>query len=62
MDLFLFYYFLPMLFAYLWFKNLIWLLECLKKNEDTQLPKVFGSILSVGLIFSILLSIYLLLH
>ena len=59
-DLFIFYYFLPLLFAFLWFRNLVWLLENLKLGKDTKLPKTFGSILSMGLVFSILLSIYLL--
>ncbi len=60
-DLFIFYYFLPLLFAFLWFRNLVWLLENLKLGKDTKLPKTFGagSILSMGLVFSILLSIYL---
>lgn len=58
-DLFLFYYFLPLLFAFLWFRNLVWLLENLKLGKDIKLPKTFGSILSVALVFSILQSVYI---
>ena len=59
-DLFIFYYFLPLLFAFLWFRNLVWFLENLKHGKETKLPKTFGSILSMALVFSILLSIFLL--
>lgn len=58
LDLFIFYYFLPMLLSFLWFRNLVWLLENLKHNKDIKWPKIFGSILSSALVGAILFSIF----
>ncbi|GIN20664.1 MAG TPA: hypothetical protein DEO65_02160 [Bacillus bacterium] len=57
MDLFLVYYFLPLLFSILWFLNLVKLLENLKLDKNIQTQKILGCVLSIGLTFSILLSI-----
>ncbi|EON70683.1 hypothetical protein [Lysinibacillus sphaericus] len=59
-DLFLFYYFLPLLFSFLWFINLVQLLEKLKQNRDIKNQKILGSLWSICLTFSILLSVSLL--
>lgn len=59
-DLFLFYYFLPLLFSLLWFINLVQLLERLKQDRDIKNQKILGSLWSIGLTFSILLSVSIL--
>ncbi|MGN4128213.1 hypothetical protein ACMGD3_24890 [Lysinibacillus sphaericus] len=59
-DLFLFYFFLPLLFSFLWFINLVQLLEKLKQNRDIKNQKILGSLWSICLTFSILLSVSLL--
>ncbi|WP_107926190.1 hypothetical protein [Lysinibacillus parviboronicapiens] len=59
-ELFLFYYFLPLLFSFLWFINLVQLLEKLKQNRDIKNQKILGSLWSICLTFSILLSVSLL--
>ncbi len=69
-ELFLFYYFLPLLFSFLWFINLVQLLEKLKQNRDIKNQKNTGfpmeyllnifdsfiSIIIIGIIRTILLS------
>ena len=59
-DLFIFYYFLPLLFSLLWFINLVPLLEKLKQDRDIKNQKILGSLWSIGFTFSILLSISIL--
>ncbi|WP_010289704.1 hypothetical protein [Kurthia massiliensis] len=59
-DLFIFYYFLPLLFSLLWFINLVQLLEKLKQDRDIKNQKILGSLWSIGFTFSILLSVSIL--
>ena len=59
-DLFIFYYFLPLLFSLLWFINLVQLLEKLKQDKDIKNQKILGSLWSIGFTFSILLSVSIL--
>lgn len=59
LGLLYFYYLLPCLCAFLWFINLAHLLEAIHKGGNTKLHKRFGALLSVALVFSVLLSLYL---
>ncbi|MFJ5764388.1 hypothetical protein ACIP9C_03445 [Lysinibacillus sp. NPDC093210] len=54
MDL-LFLIFLPLLFSFLWFINLVQLLEKLKQNRNIKNQKILGSLWSICFTLSILL-------
>ncbi|MFJ7406838.1 MULTISPECIES: hypothetical protein [unclassified Lysinibacillus] len=54
MDL-LFFIFLPLLFSFLWFINLVQLLEKLKQNRNIKNQKILGSLWSICFTLSILL-------
>ncbi|MEK5333593.1 MULTISPECIES: hypothetical protein [unclassified Lysinibacillus] len=52
---FLFFIFLPLLFSFLWFMNLVQLLEKLKQNRNIKNQKILGSLWSICFTLSILL-------
>lgn len=49
-------YILPCIIGLLWFLNFIKLFQNLMQNKEILVQKVFGSLLSIGLIISMLFS------
>lgn len=58
-ELFLYYYFLPLLTTYLLAKSSIWFLRNLKAGKDTTTSAKVTTFTALVWVFSILLSIYL---
>ena len=54
MDL-LIIFFLPVIFSFLWFINLVQLLEKLQQNKNCKNQKILGSLWSICLTVSLLL-------